>query len=168
MCNVVKQECIYQIVPIETELREKVVAFITENWGSSIIVTKGKIHRAEELQGYVVLYNGKVQALITYNISGGECEIVSLDSLLENQGIGTCLIEKVIQTVTNNGCKRVWLITTNDNTKAIRFFQRRGFDMIGLYINAIQESRKIKPQIPLRGFDDIPILHEIEFQKFLY
>lgn len=36
--------------------------------------------------------------------------------------------------------------------------------MAAIHINAIKESRKIKPQIPLLGFDDIPILHEIEFE----
>jgi ribosomal protein S18 acetylase RimI-like enzyme len=157
----------HEIVPIDNGLRGKVVDFITENWGSSIIMTKGKIHKAEELQGYVVLSKGEIQALITYNIADGDCEIVCLESLLENQGIGTELIEKVIKIARSNGCKRVWLITTNDNTKAIRFYQRRGFDMVGLHINAVQEARKIKPQIPFKGLDDIPILHEIEFEKVL-
>ncbi len=156
-----------EVVPIDMEIRRKVVDFITENWGSSIIVTKGKIHRAEELLGYTVISTGEIKALITYDIVDGECEIVCLESSIENQGIGTALIEKVIQTAQNNGCKRVWLITTNDNTKAIRYYQRRGFDMVGLYTNVIQESRRIKPQIPLKGFDDIPILHEIEFQMIL-
>ena len=77
------------------------------------------------------------------------------------------MIDKVIETAKDNKCKRVWLVTTNDNTKAIRFYQRRNFSMFGLYVNAIQESRRIKPQIPLYGFDNIPILHEIEFEKIL-
>lgn len=77
------------------------------------------------------------------------------------------LIDKVIEEAKEHKCKRVWLITTNDNTHAIRFYQRRGFNFRGLYINAIQESRKIKPQIPLLGMDDIPIMHEIEFEKNL-
>lgn len=55
----------------------------------------------------------------------------------------------------------------NDNAKAIRFYQKRGFIMMGIYINEIQESRKIKPEIPLYGVDNIPILREIEFEKVL-
>jgi ribosomal protein S18 acetylase RimI-like enzyme len=84
--------------------------------------------------------------------------------LTENCGIGSRLIEEVIKVARKNNCCRVWLITTNDNTRAIRFYQRRGFTMASIHINAIKESRKIKPQIPLLGFDDIPILHEIEFE----
>lgn len=60
-------------------------------------------------------------------VNNGECEIISLDSLIENQGIGTKLIEKVIETARQHQCKRIWLITTNDNIKAIRYYQRRGF-----------------------------------------
>jgi RimJ/RimL family protein N-acetyltransferase len=66
-----------------------------------------------------------------------------------------------------HGCKRVWLITTNDNTHAIRYYQKRGFDLVAIHRNAIDASRKIKPQIPLTGFDGIPILHEIEFEMML-
>jgi GNAT superfamily N-acetyltransferase len=105
--------------------------------------------------------------LITYHIVNNECEIVSLDSMSENRGIGTMLIEKVTDVAREHGCRRVWLITTNDNTHAIRFYQRRGFNMAALHVNAIEESRKIKPQIPLYGFDGIPIMHEVEFEKIL-
>ena len=64
-------------------------------------------------------------------------------------------------------CKQVWLITTNDNIEAIHFYQRCGYDMVGLYHNALEESRKLKPQIPLVGSFGIPIKHEIEFRKNL-
>ena len=73
-------------------------------------------------------------------------------------------IDKVIKIANENKCKRIWLITTNDNTKAIRYYQKKGFSIKDIYINSIQESRKIKPEIPLYGFDNIPILHEIEFE----
>lgn len=36
--------------------------------------------------------------------------------------------------------------------------------MVALHVDAIKKSRAIKPEIPLIGFDDIPILHEIEFE----
>lgn len=39
--------------------------------------------------------------------------------------------------------------------------------MVTIQRNAINESRKIKPQIPMTGVDRIPILHEIEFEMML-
>lgn len=157
----------FQIERIDAGTRKLVIDYISNNWGSNIIVTKGKVHNAEELPGFVALVDREVKGSITYNIENNECEIVSLGSLQENIGIGSELINRVVNEAKNNGCKRVWLITTNDNIHAIRFYQKRGFDMVALHRNAINESRKIKPQIPLTGIDGIPILHEIEFEIIL-
>jgi ribosomal protein S18 acetylase RimI-like enzyme len=77
------------------------------------------------------------------------------------------LIDEVIKKAREKSRGRVWLITINDNTHAIRFYQKRGFSLVGLHINAIQKSREIKPQIPLYGIDNIPILHGIEFEIIL-
>jgi ribosomal protein S18 acetylase RimI-like enzyme len=66
-----------------------------------------------------------------------------------------------------NRCSRVWLVTTNDNTYAIRFYQKQGFNICNIYLNTINKSRELKPEIPLKGFDDIPILHEIEFELII-
>lgn len=59
------------------------------------------------------------------------------------------------------------LITTNDNINAIRFYQKRGFDMARLFRNALEASRRLKPEIPLLGENDIPLRHEIEFELLL-
>lgn len=131
------------------------------------MVVKGRIHNMEVLPGLVVFDANRIVGLITYNIENEECEIVSLDSLFENKGLGTKLVEKVVEVAQKERCKRVWLITTNDNIRAIKFYQRRGFDMKDIYINAVNEARKIKSEIPVVGYDDIPILHEIEFEKML-
>jgi GNAT superfamily N-acetyltransferase len=155
------------VKPIDTKTRQDVINFITENWGSPIIVSKGKIHSAEDLPGFIFIENNKLKGLITYSIENDDCEIVLLESLVENQGIGSILIKKVIEKAEEQKCMRVWLITTNDNTHAIRYYQKRGFNLVGIHLNAVQESRKIKPQIPLYGFDNIPIQHEIEFEKIL-
>lgn len=156
-----------QMIEIHEGNRSAVVNAISDNWGSNIIVTKGKIHRAEELPGFLAIEHGNIIGIITYHISEKECEIVSLDSFSENRGTGTLLIKHLISTAREKGCQRVFLITTNDNTRAIRFYQKRGFDLAAIHRNAISESRKIKPQIPLTGFDGIPILHELEFEMIL-
>lgn len=147
--------------------KEIVTHLIVENWGSSIIVSKGKVYDVFSLPGFIAESDGKIIGLITYNVHGYECEITTLDSYTENKGIGSRLIEEVIKIARENNCYRIWLVTTNDNTKAIRFYQKRGFTITAIYINAIRKSREIKPQIPLFGFDNIPILHEIVFEQRL-
>ena len=67
----------------------------------------------------------------------------------------------------NNGISKITLITTNDNLSALRFYQKRGFDMTRLFCNAVDQSRKLKPEIPLIGIDGIPLKHEIELEMSL-
>jgi GNAT superfamily N-acetyltransferase len=155
------------IASINDEDREFIVRYISRNWGSSVIVTRGKVHRTEELPGFVALMDREIKGIVTYNIYESDCEIVSLDNLSERCGVGSSLIEKVTSIAQQNHCRKIWLITTNDNVHAIRFYQIRGFDLVALHRFAVNEARRIKPQIPFIGIDDIPILHEIEFEKVL-
>ena len=102
--------------------------------------------------------------LITYKISDDECEIITLDSTSEGCGIGTELINRVVGIAELHKCRRVWLITTNDNVDAIRFYQKRMFDLVNIHKNMVLEARKIKPQIPTYGYYGIEIKHELEFE----
>lgn len=142
-------------------------AFLAEHWGGHTIVSRGRIHKTDALFGFAAMQGEDLLGLVTYDIRDGACEIVTLDSVAENRGVGTALLSAVADHAKSRGCSRLWLITTNDNTRAIRFYQKRGFTMAALHVNAIAESRRLKPQIPLVGFDNIPILHEIEFEKML-
>jgi ribosomal protein S18 acetylase RimI-like enzyme len=105
--------------------------------------------------------------IATYRFADGACELVTLDSMIEGIGVGTALIEAVRGAARAAGCTRLWLITTNDNLSALRFYQKRGFQMVAVYPNALDESRKLKPEIPLMGEDAIPIRDEIELDMRL-
>lgn len=166
--DIIREGTSMEIVKIDEVLKDRVRRFIVDNWGSEIIVSKGKVHKIDVLPGFVALENEKIQGLITYHIEKGECEIVSLDSLIENRGIGSELIAGVERAAVELECKRIWLITTNDNIRAMKFYQKRGYDMCGLHLNAVHRAREIKPEIPKVGFHGIYINHEIEFQKNSY
>lgn len=154
----------HTITPIRGKDKSKIAKFITERWGSPLSVSRGKVHDTTTLPGFICSVNGEVAGLVTYHICRDECEIVTLNSLKRKLGLGTELINRVIEIAKEKKCKRVWLITTNDNTAAVRFYQKRAFEMVGFYKNALLESRKLKPEIPEFGEDGIPIKHEIEFE----
>ena len=63
------------------------------------------------------------------------------------------------------GCRRVWLITTNDNLDALRFYQRRGYHLWKLHVGGIARDRKLKPEIPAIGEHGIFINDELELEK---
>jgi len=158
----------FSITPITEKDRSWVARFAAEHWGADLMVTHGTSLYISQQEGFFAEVTGQVVGLVTYRISGAECEITSLDSLQEGMGIGSALIGAVKETAQRAGCKRVFLITTNDNTHALRFYQRRGFRLVALYRNAVDESRKIKPEIPFTGNDGIPIRDEIELEYDLF
>lgn len=153
-----------QFIPINESIRPMVNKFIAEHWFSTVMVVRGHAVDMTHLDGFVVLEDEHIVGLITYKIENNECEIMSLDSLIENRGIGTSLVNKVISVARCAGCCRVRVITTNDNMRAISFYQKRGFDMAQLYRNSLEAARAIKPSIPLIGNENIPLRHELEFE----
>ena len=157
----------FTIEAISETYKSAVNEYITKNWAGPFIVTKGNIIDTRYNPGFVAINDSCIIGYVLYNIVGNDCEITVLESMLENQGVGNALVKTVIEKAILEGCTRIWLITTNDNTRAIRFYQRIGFNLHAVHINAIKESRKLKPQIPQTGYDDIPIAHEFEFEKVL-
>ncbi|RMH28221.1 MAG: GNAT family N-acetyltransferase [Planctomycetota bacterium] len=146
------------------EDRPWVQGVLRRYWASLVQVTRGRKIQADELPGFVAMRDGEEVGLITYEIVGDQCEVVTHNSLAGHGGIGSCLLAAVRTKAREAGCKRMWLVTTNDNTPALRFYQRRDFDLVAIHRNAVQEARKLKPEIPDIGLDGIPIRHEIEME----
>lgn len=136
-------------------------------WASLIQVTRGRKIQADELPGFVAVRDGEAVGLLTYEIRGDQCEVVTHNSLAGHGGIGSCLLAAVRTKAREAGCVRLWLVTTNDNTPSLRFYQRREFDLVAVHRNAVKEARLIKPQIPDIGLDGIHIRHEIEMEYVL-
>lgn len=157
----------FNIVPITDGYRDFINAQIAEGWAGSYIVSRGALHDTRTQRGFAALEAEKIIGYALYSISGCECELMLLESLTERRGAGRALVDKVTQTARDSGCRRLWLVTTNDNTRSIRFYQMLGFELRQVYINAMADARKLKPQIPPTGCDGIPIKHEFEFEKSL-
>jgi len=138
-----------------------------ENWGDEFVVAHGVIYYPDTLDGFIALDGDEWIGEITYTFSEDECEIVSLDSARQGMGVGTMLIHKVVEEAREKKCRRIFLITTNDNLNALGFYQKRGFEMVAVHRGAINESRKIKPGISLIGANNIPLRDEIELEMLL-
>ena len=138
--------------------------FWVEHWGGEEMIARGRIYRPEQLEGFVVEDHDEWVGLLTFAIEGDECEVTSLDSLREGQGIGSKLLAQVTEEAKQRGCRRLFLITTNDNLNALGFYQKRGFEIVAVYRGAVNQSRKIKPGIPLVGYNNIPLRDEIELE----
>jgi N-acetylglutamate synthase-like GNAT family acetyltransferase len=155
------------IQPLNIADQEWVSQFMLAHWGSNKVVSRGVVYSPQDLPGFVATHDGEKVGLVTYNITGSNCEIVTIDSIRPFSGVGTALIEAVKNIALQSGCKRLWLITTNDNLNALRFYQKRGFELVAIHRNALDISRKLKPEISLIGKDGIPLRDEIELEMIL-
>ena len=148
----------------ETADRPWIRAVLREHWGGEEVVSRGRVLRPADLPGFVALIAGDPQGLATYEIRGADCEIVTLNSLAPRLGLGRRLVEVVRAAADAAGCRRLWLVTTNDNTEALAFYQRIGFRLVALHRDAVAASRALKAAIPEIGHLDIPIRDEIELE----
>ncbi len=68
-------------------------------------------------------------------------------------GVGSTLVAAVVDAAWKQGCRKLSVVTSNDNVRALSFYQRRG---------TVEKLRRIKPEIPKLRRNDIPIRDELE------
>lgn len=157
----------FQVRAIEARDRQRVEGALHKAWGAVRVVSRGKLWNPCDLPGFVAERSGDLVGLVTFREEADRAEVVTLDSFAEREGIGSALLEAVADYARDRRKTHLWLITTNDNIPAIRFYQRCGWDMVALHHGALAQSRRLKPEIPTHGLDGVPIDHEIEFRLAL-
>jgi ribosomal protein S18 acetylase RimI-like enzyme len=146
--------------------RVAVDAFLEER--SALLVARlGELVDAREHPAVVAEEGGRVVGVITYVIDGDRCELLTVHAAERQRGIGKALFQRVRRIAVAAGCRAIWVITTNDNLDALRFYQRLGFQLVKLRPGALAESRRLKPGIPAIGEYGIFINDELELHKTL-
>jgi GNAT superfamily N-acetyltransferase len=145
----------------------RVETFLTEH-GATRVARLGELVEAREHPALIAEDSGRLVGLLTYVTDGDRCEVLTLHAAEQWRGVGTALIAEVERVAAAAGCRRLWLITTNDNVDALRFYQRRGFRLARLHPGAVDRSRRsLRPEIPEIGEHGIPLRDELELHKEL-
>lgn len=155
------------ILRLDESFRNSVDAYIRHLWSGPKSVALGELYDTSILPGFVVVDDGALLGAALYRLYNEECEVSVLFSLIQKEGVGTKLLDAVIDTARQEKARRVWLVTTNDNTQAIRFYQKYGFSLKAVHIGSFEVTRKLKDKIPEVGIDNIRIEHEFEFEILL-
>ncbi len=101
----------------------------------------------------------------TYSIIENDCELLTLHARSRFTGTGSALLTSVKEVARRRDCTRLWVVTTNDNVDALRFYQRRGFRLAHLRAGAVNQSRRtLKPEIPVIGSYGIDLRDELELE----
>lgn len=138
------------------------------SWGGPIVVGHGTAYDLTALPTLIALGpSGELTGALTYHVDAAGLEVVSLDADPPGQGVGTALLAAAAEIARAAGKPRLWLITTNDNLDALRFYQRRGLRIIGVSPGAVDRSRALKPGIPMVGAYGIALRDELTLEMVL-
>lgn len=133
-------------------------------WGATEMVSRGRLFDLAALPGFLACDGAEIVGILTYRPEEAACEISSLNALRPRQGIGRQLLAHVVALGKEKGWQRLWLITTNDNLPAQRFYEAVGWRLAHIHHGAIAQSRLLKPAIPLLGLNGIPLEDEYEYE----
>jgi GNAT superfamily N-acetyltransferase len=151
--------------PLADDDRAWAVQVETDSWSKPVVARLGELVDPTQLPGFIAFLDGQRAGLASYAVRGEECELVTIRSLREGRGVGRALLDAVRDAAAAAGCTRLWLITTNDNLRALELCQRWGMEIVAFHRHAVTEARRhLKPSIPERGEHGIPIAHELELE----
>lgn len=155
------------IRPITADDHDDVLQLLTDRWTSPEVLIENEMIDASRLPGFTARADAELVGLVTVIKRDGEWEILTLDSLNRWGGVGSQLLQSVVDEAATNGIGRLTVRTSNDNLDAFRFYQRRGFRLERIGQGVIDEERKQKPAIPLHGDYGIEIHDEVLFARAL-
>jgi len=154
-----------QVRRVSDDDRPWIAETLSGAFASPRVVSKGRvIDDASQLDGFVVDTDGRAIGCALWSEEDGDAELVAIVTTYRGVGAGVALLDAVIAHARDSKWRRLWLITTNDNTDAIRLYQRAGWKWVAWHRDAVARSRSLKPELPAVGSHGIPIEHEIEFE----
>ena len=130
---------------------------IVLHFSSTRLVTRGKIYESSELPGIIAYTDDLPLGFLLYHINMEECQIIAAVSIEKEQGIGRVLMREMQGIARSAGCKRLWLITTNNNLQAQKFYNSIGFKLVRTHLDAVKDARILKPEIPEKDAEGIRI-----------
>jgi ribosomal protein S18 acetylase RimI-like enzyme len=132
-----------ELRPLDDEDRPWVAETVSNEWGLPIVSISGR-HNPAELAGFVAIEGDERLGLITYRTTDEDCEVVTLNSFRPRIGTGTALLRAVKQIADDRGLS-LWLITTDENSNAIRFYEHCGMARRALHRDFVEVVRRYKP-----------------------
>ncbi|HUN12322.1 MAG TPA: GNAT family N-acetyltransferase [Rhabdaerophilum sp.] len=152
----------FRIEPLtDTELLK---ALLSRRWGEDLMMF-GRTWKRGEYQAIVARdEKGEVLGLATHALQKSTILALTIDNFSERRGIGKALLDHVAEIGRQQGGRALRVLTTNDNTPALRYFQKLGFRIVALYPGAVMIYRTVAPNLPEIGVDGIPVRDAIELE----
>lgn len=158
---------IRDLVPADHDWAKALLA--AHGGGTHLMARLGELVDPLTREGLVAEDDGKPVGLLTVDESDRGLEVLTLHAEAPGRGIGSLLLSTAVEVATASDTQRLWLVTTNDNLGAIRFYLHRGMRVAAVHAGAVDADRaSLKPQIPETNTDNgIPLRDYLEFEVML-
>lgn len=153
-----------EVRPLVPEDRPWRDAQLRAAWGGPVVARLGVAVDAAALDGLVALVEDRPAGLLTYDVQGDEVEVVTIQTDPHAVGLGRALMDDVERVADTHRARRLWLVTTDSNTRALAFYQRWGMRVAAVHVDGVARSRLVKPTIPLADEHGAPLRDEIELE----
>ena len=124
---------------VEISKNVEVASPVTEDdreWLRNLWMSEWGGETFQEIDALIAWNTGVRVGVATYNLEIYGCELMSINATAKGLGVGSALISAVERAVQKAGIRRIWLITSNDNLDALRFYQRCGYRITTVYPNS--------------------------------
>jgi ribosomal protein S18 acetylase RimI-like enzyme len=143
---------------------EALRTLLRRRWGETLMMF-GRSWKLGDYDAYVARdAGGTIVGLVTTVVQRSTRLALTLDSFSDQPGVGRLLLDFVMTLGRDEGARSLRVLTTNDNTPALRYFQKRGFKIVAFYPGAIAVYRQVAPTLPEIGVDGIPVRDAIELE----
>ena len=130
-----------RVRPLADADKPRLAEVLTASWGSTRMASQGHTYDLLDIPGFIAESDGEWLGYAAYVPRGIEFEIAMLESLVTGQGAGSALLASCASAAIAARAQRLWLITTNDNVDALRFYQLRGFVLVAVHRDAVTHAR---------------------------
>lgn len=150
------------------EDKSELLGLMLRAWGSYKMMIDLHTYDVSEIDA-LGLYSpeGETAALASWTLRDDTAYLCALHSLRPGEGVAIRMLDEVKRAAKAAGASRLKAMLTNDNMPGLTFYQRQGFRLSGLYLEAIDAYRSVIPTIIKSGYRDIPVHDALELEIVL-
>jgi DNA-3-methyladenine glycosylase I len=139
---------VVQVRPLTDDDRTWLRGEIEREWHLPVVSPAAVYDAPERLDGFVAEDGDERIGAVTFAIDGHAWEVVTLQAARRRAGVGRALMEAVRARAVDEGARRVWLITTDDNPGGLAFYAAIGMTQVRELPRFSDHVASIKPTAP--------------------
>jgi len=148
--------------------KEAVHQLLLRRWNEDLFIIGGRAYESRDFDTHGAFApDGTLLAIAIWSMRGRMALLGAVDSLVPGSGAAARLIRFVASEARRLGASSLRAVTTNDNLRALGYYQKQGFRLTALFVGSVDAFRGRHPRFRPIGFDGIPVRDTLELEMEL-